>query len=276
MIGNVEKHRDPQQRLILEVVYEALESAGYPLPALRGTRTGVFMGQLTSDYLEVAARDLDAAVAPSKFALTGLQRASLANRVSYLLDLRGPSFTLDTACSSSLTALHLACESLARGEADVAIVGGCNVIVNPDMFMALGGQGFLAPDGRCKAFDASGNGYGRGEGVSAVVLRRVDDAVAYGDPVRAVIRGTGINQDGKTKGFSLPSAEAQARLIRTVYDEAGLDFSHTGYVEAHVSPGPKASLSKTIQKTPELTMTPLLCFLRGLELKPVTLKRQQL
>lgn len=224
---------DPQQRISLEVVYEALESAGYPLNSLRDTRTGVFMGQLTSDYQELVCRDIDAVVT-SKFSLTGLQRTSLANRVSWLFDLKGPSFTLDTACSSSLTALHLACESLASGESDIAIVGGCNVIINPDMFICLGGQGFLAPDGKCKAFDASADGYGRGEGVAAVVLRRFSDAARCGDPVRAVIRGTGINQDGNTKGFTLPSAEAQATLIHDVYKKCGLDFSQTGYVEAHV------------------------------------------
>lgn len=140
---------DPQQRLMLEVVYEALERAGYPLPSLAGSRTGVFMGQFSADYNDLVIRDIDP---PLPFSLTGLGSTSLANRISWLFDLKGPSFTLDTACSSSLTALHLACQSLLSGEIDTAIVGGVNVMIGPDIFVRLAGQGFLAPDGRCKAF----------------------------------------------------------------------------------------------------------------------------
>lgn len=223
---------DPQQRLMAEVVYEALEAAGYPLADLAGTAAGVFMGQFTSDYKELVCRDAETAL---PFSMTGLQATSLSNRISWLFDLRGPSFTVDTACSSSLVALHLACQSLRSGESDLAIVGGCNLMINPDMFIFQTAQGFLSPDGKCKTFDASADGYGRGEGFAVLVLKRVGDAVSNRDPIRAVIRGTGSNQDGHTKGFTLPSAEAQASLIRDVYRLAGLDFGQTAYVEAHVS-----------------------------------------
>nr|ACM42412.1 PKS01 highly reducing polyketide synthase [Floropilus chiversii] len=221
---------DPQQRLMLEVVYEALEAAGYPLNDVAGTKTGVYMGQFTDDYRELVTRDAETSL---PYSMTGLQRASLSNRVSWLLDLRGPSFTVATACSSSLVALHLACQSLRNKEIDMAIVGGCNLMLSPNMFIFQSGQGFLSPDGKCKTFDASADGYGRGEGFAVVVLRRVNDAVNHGDPIRAVIRGSGSNQDGHTKGFTLPSADAQASLIRDVYNSAGLDYSLTGYVEAH-------------------------------------------
>jgi zearalenone synthase (highly reducing iterative type I polyketide synthase) len=189
------------------------------------------MGQFTDDYKELVGHDAETSL---PYSMTGLQRASLSNRISWLFDLRGPSFTVATACSSSLVALHLACQSLQNGKADMAIVGGCNLIINPNMFIFQSGQSFLSPDGKCKTFDAAADGYGRGEGFAVVVLKRVDDAVNHGDPVRAVIRGTGSNQDGHTKGFTLPSADAQASLIQDVYRRAGLNFSRTSYVEAHV------------------------------------------
>lgn len=223
---------DPQARLMLEVVYEALEAGGYPLKNLAGSDTGVFMGQFTSDYKELVCRDAESAI---PFSVTGLQTTSLSNRVSWLFDLKGPSLTMDTACSSSLVALHLACQSLRSGESKMAIVGGCNLMISPDMFMFEAGQGFLAPDGKCKTFDQSANGYGRGEGFAAVVIKPLDLAIADGDPIRAIIRGTASNQDGSTKGFTQPSSEAQASLIASVYRSAGLELDGTGYVEAHVS-----------------------------------------
>lgn len=223
---------DPQQRLMLEVVYEALETGGYPLASLAGTDTGVYMGQFTSDYKELVCRDAESAI---PFSVTGLQTTSLSNRVSWLFDLKGPSLTMDTACSSSLVALHLACQSLRAGESRMAIVGGCNLMISPDMFIYEAGQGFLAPDGKCKTFDQSANGYGRGEGFTAVVVKPLDLAIADGDSIRAVIRGTAANQDGQTKGFTQPSSEAQASLIKSVYRSAGLQLDGTGYVEAHVS-----------------------------------------
>lgn len=224
---------DPQQRLTLEVVYEALEAAGIPAASLAGSATGVFAGQFTDDYKDLVGRDAADTPAAPGFSVTGLQRTSTSNRVSWMLDLRGPSVTVDTACSSSMVALHLACQALRTRECDLAIVAGCNLLLGPEMFMYLSGQGFLAADGRCKSFDASADGYGRGEGFAAVVLRRVDDAVARRDPLRAIIRATGSGQDGSTKGFTLPSTEAQASLIRDVYTRAGLDFGETNYIEAH-------------------------------------------
>ncbi|KAK2057699.1 hypothetical protein LY76DRAFT_656636 [Colletotrichum caudatum] len=221
---------DPQHRLMTEVAYEAVESAGLTLKELQGSRTGVWMGHFTSDYKEMLYRDTDGA---PPYAATSLQKTSLANRISWLWDLRGPSFTLDTACSSSLVALHLACQSLRTGESDMAIVGGSNLMLGPEVFIFFGGQGFLSPDGKSKSFDISADGYGRGEGFAAVVLKRADDAIRDNDPMRAVIRGTASNQDGHTKGFTLPSSEAQTRLIKEVYAQARLGFEGTGYVEAH-------------------------------------------
>ena len=190
------------------------------------------MGQFTSDYKELVCRDAESAI---PFSVTGLQTTSLSNRISWLFDLKGPSLTMDTACSSSLVALHLACQSLRAGESRMAIVGGCNLMISPDMFMFEAGQGFLAPDGKCKTFDQSANGYGRGEGFAVVVVKPLDLAIADGDPIRAIIRGTAANQDGHTKGFTQPSSEAQASLIASVYRSAGLQLDGTGYVEAHVS-----------------------------------------
>ncbi|KAF4910018.1 Reducing polyketide synthase hmp8 [Colletotrichum viniferum] len=221
---------DPQHRLMTEVTYEAVESAGLTLKKLQESRTGVWMGHFTSDYKEMLYRDPDGA---PPYAATSLQKTSLANRISWLWDLRGPSLTLDTACSSSLVALHLACQSLRTGECDMAIVGGSNLMLGPEVFIFFGGQGFLSPDGRSKSFDISADGYGRGEGFAAVVLKRADDAIRDNDPMRAIIRGTACNQDGHTKGFTLPSSEAQTRLIKDVYAQARLGFEGTSYVEAH-------------------------------------------
>lgn len=242
---------DPQHRMMIEVAYQGLESAGLSLQDVAGSRTGVFIGHFTNDYRDMVYRDPEVA---STYTFSGIGKTSLANRISWLFDLKGPSFSLDTACSSSLVALHLACQSLRIGESDVAIVGGVNLFWNPETFMYLSNQHFLSPDGKCKSFDESGNGYGRGEGIAALVLRRVDDAIVAQDPIRAIIRGTGSNQDGHTKGFTLPSAEAQARLIRDTYSAAGLDFRDTRYVEAHGT-GTQAgdteetlALSETISK----------------------------
>ena len=242
---------DPQHRMMIEVAYQGLESAGLSLQNVAGSRTGVFIGHFTSDYRDMIFRDPDRA---PTYTFSGASKTSLANRISWLFDLKGPSFSLDTACSSSLVALHLACQSLRTGESDIAIVGGVNLLWNPELFMYLSNQHFLSPDGKCKSFDESGNGYGRGEGIAALVLRRVDDAIAAQDPIRAIIRGTGSNQDGHTKGFTLPSAEAQATLIRDTYSAAGLDFRDTRYVEAHGT-GTQAgdteetlALSETISK----------------------------
>ena len=223
---------DPQARIMLEIVYEAFENAGLPLEKVAGTNTSCMIGNFSSDYKELLLRDPDAA---PRYALSGTGSEMISNRISWFYDLRGPSFTLGTACSSSLVALHQGCQSLRSRDADFSVVGGCNLLLNPEMFSFLSNMQFLAQDGRCKSFDAKGDGYGRGEGFAAVVLKRVDDAIRDGDPIRAVIRGTGANQDGHTKGITVPSPEAQESLIQSTYSRAGLDFNDTHYFEAHVS-----------------------------------------
>ncbi|KAI0124108.1 hypothetical protein BJ170DRAFT_735829 [Xylariales sp. AK1849] len=221
---------DPSQRLMLEVAYEAFENSGLPVEEVRGTNTSCYVGQFVSDYREMLFRDAESA---PTYTVTGTGTALISNRISWFFDLKGPSFTINTACSSSMVALHEACESLRRKESTMSIVGGSNLILSPEMFTYLRNQGFLAPDGKCKTFDASANGYGRGEGVAALVLMPVEEAVRLGHPIRAVIRGTGVNQNGKTKSIVMPSAEAQMSLIEKTYQSAGLTFSETTYVETH-------------------------------------------
>ena len=227
---------DPQQKIMLEVAYEAFENAGLTLESIAGSNTACHIGNFTTDYREILFRDPESAPSHS---VSGSGSELVSNRLSWFFDLRGPSFTLNTACSSSLVALHQSCQSLRTGESDMALVGGSNLLLNPDMFLALSKQQFLAKDGRSKAFDSRGDGYGRGEGFAAVVLKRLDDAVRDLDPIRAVIRGTGVNQDGKTKAIMVPSAEAQEKLIRSTYTSAGLSFRETNYFEAHVCQVPE-------------------------------------
>lgn len=224
------KAMDPSQRLMLEVAYEAFENSGILLSAVAGTNTSCYVGQFVSDYREMVFRDPDSA---PTYTVTGTGTSLISNRISWFFDLRGPSFTLNTACSSSMVALHEACESLRKGESEMSVVGGSNLILSPEMFTYLRHQGFLAPDGKCKTFDISANGYGRGEGVAALILQPIEAAVRNGNPIRAVIRGTGVNQNGRTKGITLPSAEAQKALIMKTYRSAGLSLSETAYVEAH-------------------------------------------
>lgn len=219
---------DPQQRLLIEVAYEALESAGLPLQSVAGSRTGVYVGVFTHDYYEMLRKDAENM---PTFTVHGTASTAMAGRLSWLWDLRGPSFALDTACSSGLVALHLAVQGLRAGESDAALVGGTNLLISPDMFKVASSASFLAPDGRSKAFNESADGYGRGEGVGVLTLKRVEDAIRDGDPIRAVIRGTACNQDGRTPGMTLPSSEAQATLIRDAYHGAGVRMEDTGYVE---------------------------------------------
>ncbi|WP_433201980.1 type I polyketide synthase [Dactylosporangium sp. CS-047395] len=221
---------DPQQRLLLEVVWQALEHAGIAPDTLAGTDTGVYMGAVSDDYERRLLEDL-----PGIEAWTGIctQMCGLSNRVSYALDLRGPSLTIDTACSASLVALHTACRALAAGESGVAIVGGVNLIVGPGLTVMLEAAGALSPDGVCKSFDASANGYGRSEGVAVVVLKRLADAVRDGDRVHAVVTGSAVAQDGHTNGIMAPSEEAQSRVLRAAHAVAGIDPATIGYMEAH-------------------------------------------
>ncbi|NUO58520.1 MAG: acyltransferase domain-containing protein [Hamadaea sp.] len=221
---------DPQQRFMLEMSWEALVDAGIAPMSLRGTDAGVFIAANSNDYGRRLLEDMPTTGA---YAVNGTTYYGIANRVSYFLDLHGPSLAVDTACAGSLTALHLAVQSLRDGETPVAIVGGLNLMATPALNVALEATGALAPDGRSKAFDAEANGYGRGEGAGVVVLKRLSDAVRDQDPIQAVIRGTGVFQDGRSDGMMAPNADAQAHMLRTVYDRAGIDPATVDYVEAH-------------------------------------------
>jgi acyl transferase domain-containing protein/acyl carrier protein len=221
---------DPQQRLVLEVAWEAFEHAGIGPASLRGSRTGVFVGVSAPEYAAFTASDL-ASLEP--FTATGAALSIIANRLSYLLDLRGPSMIVDTACSSSLVSAHLAVQALRSGEADVALAGGVNLLLSPTVTMTFDLAGGTAADGHCKAFDASADGMVRAEGCGAVVLKRLSDAVRDGDRVLAVIRGSGVNSDGRSNGLVAPNSDAQRALLRDVYASAGVDTREVDYVEAH-------------------------------------------
>ncbi|KAI0432409.1 putative polyketide synthase [Xylaria sp. FL1042] len=221
---------DPQFRLQLESTYEALENAGLPLSQVMGSQTSVFAGVFTHDYQEGIIRDEDRL---PRFNVVGTWSPMSSNRISHFFDFRGASMTLETGCSTTLVALHQAIQTLRNREADMSIVTGANVMLNPDTFKAIGSLGMLSPDGRSYAFDARANGYGRGEGVAALVIKRLSDALAANDPIRAVIRETALNQDGKTDTITTPSGAAQVELMRECYRRAGLDPRGTQYFEAH-------------------------------------------
>jgi acyl transferase domain-containing protein len=220
---------DPQQRLLLEVAWEALETAGYSPVGLGGSRTGVFVGISGSDYWRLQNRiDL-----LDVFAATGSALSIAANRLSYLLDLRGPSMAVDTACSSSLVAVHLGCESLRHRESDLVIAGGVNVILSPELSVAFSRARMLAADGRCKTFDARADGYVRGEGCGVVILKRFADAVRDADHIVAIIRGSAVSQDGMSNGLTAPNGLAQQAVIREALRRADVLPGRVGYVEAH-------------------------------------------
>ena len=221
---------DPQQRLLLEVSWHALENAGLPPERLAGSRTGVFVGICTSDYAWFQLGDLEKI---DVYATAGSAFSIVANRLSYLLDLRGPSLAVDTACSSSMVALHLACQSLRAGECDAALAGGVNVILMPQPMVAVCKSRLMAPDGRCKTFDARADGYVRSEGCGVVVLKRLSDARRDGDPIWAVIRGSAVNQDGRSNGLSAPNVLAQKAVIRQAIERAHVAPSQISYIEAH-------------------------------------------
>ncbi|MBM7776561.1 acyl transferase domain-containing protein [Actinokineospora baliensis] len=225
------RHIDPQQRLLLEVAWEALEDSGHDPRSLAGSRTGVFVGISEAEYLPVMRAKAGGPV--QMHDLTGNALSVASGRLSYLLGLRGPNLALDTACSSALVAVHLAIASLRRGECDMALAGGVSLMVSPDAFAAFADGNALAADGRCKTFDAAADGYGRGEGAGIVVLKRLEDAVAAGDPIRAVIRGSAVNQDGRTNGLTAPNGLAQQEVIRAALADARVDPSAVGYVETH-------------------------------------------
>ena len=191
---------DPQARLLLETVYEALDAAGLTIEGLRGSDTAVYAGQMVADYEQVLVRDLDSMGA---YHATGTSRALLSNRISYFFDWHGPSMTIDTACSSSLVAVHQAVQQLRSAQSRVAIAAGVNLILDPHCFIAESKLHMLSPDGRSRMWDADANGYARGEGIAAVVLKTLSAAVADGDDIECVIRETGVNQDGKTHGITV-------------------------------------------------------------------------
>ncbi|WP_405891116.1 type I polyketide synthase [Streptomyces sp. NBC_00133] len=222
---------DPQQRLVLELAWEALEDAGIVPAALRGSRTAVYVGTLRDDYTSLLYQH--GAEAITQHTMTGLNRGVIANRVSYHLDLRGPSLTVDTAQSSSLVAVHLACESLRSGEAETAIAAGVNLNILAEHTITEERFGGLSPDGESYAFDARANGFVPGEGGGAVILKPLDRALADGDRVYGVIRGSAVNSDGATPGLTVPSQAAQESVIRAAYEQAGIDPRSVQYVEAH-------------------------------------------
>ncbi len=221
---------DPQQRLLLEVAWETLEDLGMPARDLAQSLTGVFIGASNNDYRQEVQQpnvDLD------PYACTGNATSMLANRLSYFFDLRGPSLTIDTACSSSLGAVHLACQSLRGGECRLALAGGVNLILSPEISVSFAKAGGLAADGRCKAFDAQADGIVRSEGVALVALKRLRNAHADGDRIYAVIRGSAVNQDGRSNGITAPSQVAQTQVIQAAWRQASRHLRDADYVETH-------------------------------------------
>jgi acyl transferase domain-containing protein/NADPH:quinone reductase-like Zn-dependent oxidoreductase/NADP-dependent 3-hydroxy acid dehydrogenase YdfG/acyl carrier protein len=221
---------DPQQRLTLEVVWEALNDAGHPPEELSGSSTGVFLAVYSADYSRLQfsrLEDIDA------YTVSGTAHGIAAGRLSYLLNLRGPSMAIDTACSSSLVAIHLACQSLRNGECSLAITGGANALLRPEDTISLCKWGVLAPDGRCKTFDASANGFARGEGCGMIVLKRMADALTDGDRIYGAIRGSAVNQDGRSAVLTAPNGLAQQSVLRQALKNARITPDQISYIEAH-------------------------------------------
>ncbi|PKK49165.1 hypothetical protein CI102_7231 [Trichoderma harzianum] len=225
---------DPQQRMLLEIVFECLEAAGYSIQEMKGSQTAIFVGQMTQDYSDLLLRDVDSA---PQYAATGISRAILSNRVSYFFDWKGPSSTIDTACSSSLVALHHAVQTLRSGESSLAVAAGVNLILGPDPYILESKLHMLSPTGRSRMWDAGADGYARGEGFASVLLKTLSQAIADGDHIECIIRETGVNQDGRTSGITMPSSTSQTALIRSTYARAGLDWrkkeDRCQYFEAH-------------------------------------------
>nr|QED55506.1 TRI17 [Trichoderma protrudens] len=221
---------DPQQRLLLETTYEALESAGIRQEEIQKSNTAVYMAMFTRDYDRNAYKDM---MSIPKYHVTGTGDAILANRISHLFDLSGPSVTMDTGCSGGMAAIAHACQALRSGESDLALAGAVNLILTPDHMIGMSNLHMLNVNGRSYPFDSRGAGYGRGEGVATLVIKRLDDAIKANDPIRAIIRDAAINQDGHTAGITLPSGAAQQALERKVWKNIGLNPRDVGYVEAH-------------------------------------------
>ncbi|KAJ4305130.1 hypothetical protein N0V90_000660 [Kalmusia sp. IMI 367209] len=221
---------DPQQRWLLESSYHAFENAGIPIEKLAGSPTSVFAASMTDDYNRIVSKDPD--ITPTN-AATGNNPSILANRLSWYFNLRGPSIALNTACSTGMVAMDLACQSLRSGQSSMALVGGTSALLSIETSMFLHSMNFLSRDSLSYSFDARANGYSRGEGVVVLLLKRLPDAIRDGDNIRAVIRGTGTNQDGHTPGITQPNASMQEELVRALYKRVGLDLAMTRYVEAH-------------------------------------------
>lgn len=230
---SISKHEaarmDPQQRLLLEVVWECLENAG--LTNWRGKDIGCYVGVFGEDWVELAYSD---AQSIDRYHVLSTGPYALANRVSYEYDIQGPSMTIQSGCSSSMLALHEACQGLFSGECSSAIVAGCNLILSPTMSTTMSDNLVIAPDGKSKTFDAAADGYGRGEAINALYVKKLSDAIADGDPIRAVIRATGTNSDGRTPVITAPGLYSQEALIRKTYAKAGIpDITQTAFFECH-------------------------------------------
>jgi acyl transferase domain-containing protein/NADPH:quinone reductase-like Zn-dependent oxidoreductase/SAM-dependent methyltransferase/acyl carrier protein len=225
-------HMDPQQRIMLEVAYQAIEDAGLPIEKLAGTKTGVFVGISTYDYGANQSQGL-ARRSVSPYTNLGSALSIAANRISYIFNFKGPSISVDTACSSALVATHIACQSIWNGESSLAVVGGVNITFRPETAIGFSKAAMLAPDGRSKSFDASADGYGRSEGVGAVVLKPLSKAIADDDPIYALVRSTAVNQDGRTAGIAVPNRYAQRDVLEEAYQKAGIDPADVQYLEAH-------------------------------------------
>ncbi|KAL4909695.1 hypothetical protein BDW74DRAFT_186214 [Aspergillus multicolor] len=222
---------DPQQRQLLECCFECMESGGITLENVSGTETGVYVGSFASDYETLAFKEPERI---EGMAVLGMGRTTISNRVSYMYNLHGPSVTMDTACSSTLYALHFAVQALRNGQIPAAFVGGVNLILTLEYHFAIGQIGALSPTAQCHAFDASADGYSRGEAINVLYLKRVSDAIRDGDPIRGVIRGSSLTANGKNNGITLPSALAQELAIRNAYEHSGpLDYNSVGYLECH-------------------------------------------
>ncbi|KAI9164127.1 putative polyketide synthase [Paramyrothecium foliicola] len=223
---------DPQQRRMLEVSYECLESAGATLESVAGTNTAVFVGSFTSDFQQMSIRDPDFR---HNYAATGVDTGIISNRIGNMFNLNGPSFTINTACSSSVYAIHNACHALRARDCEAAIVGGVNLIITVDQHMNTAKLGILSPTSTCHTFDASADGYGRAEGAGALYMKRLSDAIRDGDPIRSVIRSTAVNTNGKVEGMGIthPSVKGQERVVRLAYEKANLDPTLTTYAELH-------------------------------------------
>src|SRR5216110_2471540 len=219
---------DPQQRLFLEEGFKAFEDAGYSPGLLSNMKCGVYLGIMSHEYEQLLSEQK-----ASEMSVLSASYAMAAARIAYLLNLKGPAIPIDTACSSSLVATHLACQALRHQEIDMALVGGVSLYLTPGSYIGMCAAGMLSPDGQCKTFDASANGFVPGEGVGALVLKRLADAEADHDQIYGVIIGSGINQDGATNGITAPSVKSQMELEREIYEKYRIDPASISYVEMH-------------------------------------------